>query len=188
MNTKKLILTATALLTLTFPLLAGAEDVQSKLGIRSSGSGYSSSVVDTQGDLEIDFRASQNSYRVNDPISFTIKGSKTFFLYLFSINEYGEAVMLIPGPEQKGNKYKGNRSHRVPNVGKELFADRPGRERVVLVASTKWLDPGTNRYKSKGGFYTASADVAEATVKGLRISSRKQQASHVTREVFVDIR
>lgn len=185
----KLLIAGIALLFITLPLTASAQDeVQSKLGIRPSGSGSSSStVVNQQGDLQIELRADKPSYRVNEAISFSIKGNKTFYLYLFSISEKGEAIMLIPGPEQKGNKYNGNKSYRVPNPGHDFFADRPGRERIVLVASTKWLDPGTKQYKSKGGFYTASAEVAESTVKGLRISSRQQKASHVTREAFVDI-
>ncbi len=186
----KLIIAGIALLFLTLPLTASAgEEAQSKLGIRPSGSGSSSStVLNQQGDLQIDFRADKASYRVDEAISFTIKGNRTFYLYLFSISEKGEAVMLIPGPEQKGNKYSANKSYRVPNPGHDFFADRPGRERIILVASTKWLDPGTKKYKSKGGFYTASADVAEATVKGLRISSRKQKASHITKQAYVDIR
>jgi len=178
-----------ALLFLALPLTASAQDsVQSKLGIRPSGSSSSSIVLHQQGDLQIDFRADKPFYRVDEAISFTIRGNKTFYLYLFSISEQGEAIMLIPGPEQQGNKYSANTSYRVPNPGHDFFADRPGRERIILVASTKWLDPGTKKYKSKGGFYTASAEVAEATVKGLRLSSRKQKASHITREAFVDIR
>ena len=186
---RRFVVGAITVLALALPMTGlASDDLQSKIGIRPGGSGAGSSTVrNQQGDLRIDFRANKSSYRVNDPISFSIKGNKTFFLYLFSISERGEAVMLIPGPQQEGNKYQGNRTYRVPNAGSELFADRPGRERMVLVASTKWLDPGTNRYKSKGGFYTASADVADATVKALRISSRQQQASHVTQEVYVDV-
>ena len=173
-------------LTLPLPAFAGSKNGESKLGIRTV-TDSTSGVIDRRGDLRIDFRADKEFYRVNEPISFSIKGNRTFFLYLFSISAEGEAVMLIPGPEQKGNKYKANIRHRVPNAGRDFFSDRPGSEQIILVASTRWLDPDTGQYNSKGGFYTASADVVAATVKGLRISSRKQQAGFVTREMSVRI-
>ena len=114
------------------------------------------------------------SYEVDEPISFHVRGNKTFFLYLYSIDkETDEVTLLLPTREgQRHNKYPANRTMVVPNEGQaQLLADEPGRERLLMVASTRYLPLKSRWYRKGLDYYTGKgADFeAEFAEKGIRV-------------------
>jgi hypothetical protein len=146
-------------------------------------------IRDRQKTFKVDFEPTKKSYKAGEAIRFRIKGNRDFFLYLFSINrEQNRAVLLIPGARQTGNKYSANQAHMVPNPGLEFFADRPGVEQVVMVASTKYIPLQTARYNKSGDFFTATPDVADDQIKALRLRPRDpQESQRITYDLTLQI-
>ena len=66
--------------------------------------------------LKVVLEPTEDSFRVDEPIRFKIRGNKDFFLYLFSIDkETEQATLILPSKEgQKHNKYPANRTLRCP--------------------------------------------------------------------------
>ena len=147
------------------------------LGIRDSG-----------GELHVDFSPAKPRFQVGEAIRFNIRGNRDFFLYLFSINEAdGSAVLLIPGSRQEGIKYRGGRTFVVPNPGLEFFANRPGTEKVVMLASSRYLDMDRAGFKTVGDFYTTTAKTAQTEFKALQLRSARKKAAYVIRQMDLDI-
>ena len=124
--------------------------------------------------LRVKLEPVKASYKVDEPIRFHIRGNKTFFLYLYSVDkETDEVTLLIPTREgQKHNKYPANQTLVVPNEGEaELLADEPGRERLLMVASTRYLPLKSRWYRKGLDYYTGKgADFeAEFADKGIRV-------------------
>lgn len=182
------LLSALLLLAFLLPVssLAAATDMQEKLGIRSvAGDGPPVHVSDN---LNIKFTPTQQTYRVNDGIEFTLKGDRDFFLYLFSINDNNEAILLIPGKTLKNNKYEAHKTYRVPTDKRfEFYSDKPGKERVIMFASTKWIDPKTSKYKAKGEFLVSTEEAAEVTIKGLRVRATNDKIGQNVQRVDINV-
>ena len=124
--------------------------------------------------LRVKLEPVKASYKVDEPIRFHIRGNKAFFLYLYSVDkETDEVTLLIPTREgQKHNKYPANQTLVVPNEGQaELLADEPGRERLLVVASTRYLPLKSRWYRKGLDYYTGKgADFeAEFAEKGIRV-------------------
>jgi hypothetical protein len=151
-------------------------DLEKELGIRQSSS-----------NLVVQFEPVRNEVQVNEAIRFRIKGNQTFYLYLFSINpELNRAVMLIPN-DRHGNKYEGGTTYTVPNPNLEFYADEPGLEKVVMVASTRYLQMDKGLYDKSGPFMTASAQQGRAQVKELSVRAAREKAGKVSKEVNIRI-
>ena len=126
--------------------------------------------------LRVKLQTVKASYKVDEPIRFHILGNKTFFLYLYSIDrDSDEVTLLLPTREgQRHNKYPANQTMVVPNEGQARFlADEPGRERVLMVASTRylplrsrWYREGADRYTGPGAGREFEKEFAE---KGIRV-------------------
>ncbi len=144
------------------------------------------------GDLRIAFDPLKSSYRVNEPIRFRVRGNQQFYLYLYTINDAtGEAVLLLPNKRQQGNKYPSRRSLVVPNKSVEFYSDSPGRERIIMVASTRYIDIDTARFKPVGDFAKTSTKGLEDAFasKGIRIRDNrtKPQSDVLVHELDVRI-
>ena len=124
--------------------------------------------------LRVKLEPVKASYKVDEPIRFHIRGNKTFFLYLYSIDkETDEVTLLLPTRQgQRHNKYPANRTMVVPNEGQiELLADEPGRERLLMVASTRYLPIKSRWYRKGADYYTGKGTEFEAEFaeKGIRV-------------------
>jgi hypothetical protein len=95
-------------------------------------------------DLDVSIRTERSRYHVDDPIRFQVKGNKPFFLYLFDVDPRTKrAVSILPNQRQGKDELKfpgDGRWRSVPNPGLEFYADRKGTERIVMVASERYLD------------------------------------------------
>lgn len=94
--------------------------------------------------LDVAFRTAENRYLVGETIRFEVKGNQPFFLYLFNIDpDTSRAVSILPNQRQGKDKlrYPGdNRWRAVPNPSIEFYSDRAGTERIVMVASERYLN------------------------------------------------
>ena len=109
--------------------------------------------------LRVSLEPVQDSFGVDEPIRFRIRGNKTFFLYLYSVDkDTDEVTLLLPTQEgQRHNKYPANRTRMVPNEGQaEFLADEPGRERLLMVASTRYLPVKSRWYRKGSDYYVGS--------------------------------
>ena len=124
--------------------------------------------------LRVKLEPVKASFKVDEPIRFNIRGNKPFFLYIYSVDKETDAVTLLL-PTKKGqrhNKYPANRTLAVPNKGEiELLADEPGRERLLMVASTKYLPVKSKWYRKGADYYVGkTADFEkEFADKGIRV-------------------
>ena len=143
--------------------------------------------------LAVTMTAKKISFNVGEPIRFEVKGNKTFFLYLFSINEKdNQGVRILPNELDKMNKYPAKRVLTVPNAKIEFVADKPGTEHLVMIASTKYLDLKTDDYKKAGDFLISDAKTVQNQVKAIRVQAapEKQQADKteiVVKDITVEI-
>ncbi len=160
---KKSALAALLALTLT-PLLSQAdafEPVSSSdklVRIRPANTGGGG----TQA-LNVQINTEKSSYRPNERIRFKVKSNKRVFIYLFNIDPVTKkGLLILPNHLQTQNQiqYPGdNRWYLLPNKALEFYADRPGTERILMVASEKYIDidkklQSMNSNKSVGDFYS----------------------------------
>ncbi|MCB1876528.1 MAG: DUF4384 domain-containing protein [Chromatiales bacterium] len=152
------------------------------------------------GGLQFSFEPTKEGYRVDEPIRFRLRSNKTFFLYVYAVDEGGaEATLLIPN-KRHGNKYRADRTFIVPNADMEFAADRPGINRLVVLGSTRYIDVDLKRFRSAGDYYSAKTMELEGAFaeKGIRIRDRKpegdrrptseRQGDVVVKEVELQIR
>lgn len=154
---------------LATPVQAGVE-----LGIDEVGQKTIRAEVPDSEPLRVSLEPVKASFKVDEPIRFNVHGNKAFFLYLYSIdNETDEVTLLLPTRRgQRHNKYPSNRILPVPNQGEiELLADAPGRERLLMVASTKYLPVKSKWYRKGADYYVGkTADFEqEFAEKGIRV-------------------
>ena len=130
-------LTALAMLGPATPALAQAEDdFEPALRIeRDDGA----SGVPRDG-LRLTVGNQRQQFRLNEPIRFTVQGNRTFYLWAYTLDDRGQAVVLVPSAAQRGNKYEAGRPHTLPNPGVSFYADQTGPHEITLIASTQWLD------------------------------------------------
>ena len=127
--------------------------------------------------LRVAFKAERSRYRVGEAIRFKVKGNRPFYLYLFNIDpRSGEGLVILPNAIQGKKRilYPGDhRWHTVPNPELEFYSDRPGKERIVMVASTRYLDVDQmkrwTRSKRVGDWYYFEEPL-KAVEKGLNLA------------------
>jgi len=117
------------------------------------------------GALKVAVKTEKNEYHPNEKIRFQVKTNKPAFIYMFNIDpKTGKALLILPNRLQTKNqiKYPGdNQWHLLPNQSLEFYADRPGIERIIMIASERYIDiekklkSGNN--KSVGDFYTMNS-------------------------------
>lgn len=169
-------------LTVTFTSQANA-------GMSLETLGTTEKVIRVQGvkeGLSVSLKANKNSFKVGETIRFTVKGNKTFFLYLFSIDKKAnQGVLILPNKLDKMNKYPAKRALIVPNAKVEFVADKVGTERLIIIASTKYLDLKTKGYKKAGDFLVSDAATVDNQVKAIRIQAAPEKINKTKNEVIV---
>jgi len=122
----------------------------------------------TGSDLRASIQASKAIYRVGEPIRFRVWANQDFFLYIISLDESGRPLeLLYPNVHEGGFRFTGRMTHTLPDRSWEFFADEPGVERIVAVASTTRVD--LNRGKSGGDW---ASYPAEEVYKAIRVRPR----------------
>lgn len=162
----------------------GADDMESK-AIRVDD-------PDTEP-LQVALEPTQESFRVNEPIRFRIRGNKRFFLYLYSVDEDGDATLILPTKRgQRHNRYPADTTLPVPNKeAADFLADKPGRETVVMVASTKYLPLKSSWFRDGADIYVGKAEELgkEFADKGIRVGTdRTRDANAFVKRLVVRIR
>lgn len=146
--------------------------------------------VEDKKKLEVEFAPTKSTFKVGEPVTFKIKGNQEFFLYLHSINtDDNRGVLILPNDLDKGNKYPAKRKMTVPNAHIEFVADRPGVEKIIMIASTRYLKPPKNGMKKLGDFLMGDAKAAEEHAKALRVQARSkpEKPDVVIKEIDVRI-
>jgi hypothetical protein len=130
--------------------------------------------VDEKTDLLVTVNPKQKSYKINEAINFNVSGNKDFYLYMFSVDENNKNVTLIfPNTQHQGNKFKKGHKNSIPSKKVEFISDRPGREKLIAIASTKYFSWDTEGYKTTGKFLQTDGEKFEQQVKAFRIRSRQ---------------
>ena len=161
-------------LMLTIAFLTACAQAGMELGIEEVGEKAIRAETPDSEPLRVSLEPVKASFKVDEPIRFNVHGNKTFFLYLYSIdNETDEVTLLLPTRRgQRHNKYPANRILPVPNKGEiELLADAPGRERLLMVASTKYLPVKSKWYRRGADHYVGKTAhfEQEFAEKGIRV-------------------
>jgi len=149
-NVKRLIIMSVALMAT--PIVTAQPEQNSEIDkdiqIRNSR---------TTDNLKVTLTPYERGYKVGEKIRFNIYGNQDFYLYLFTINQRtGQANMILPNRIQSANKYHGNTIHKVPNAQVEFYSDRSGTEKLIYVASKKYLNWDISGYKKVGDFLRTS--------------------------------
>lgn len=152
-KTSRFILMVSLTLSSAYAYSGALEEVpnnEKRIGVRAA----------QNSEFSVKLKTAQSSYKVNEAISFKVKGSHTFYLYLFNhIKSSNQAVAILPNKYQtsKNIKYKANQWQKVLNKKLEFYSDRAGKERIIMVASKKYLDVNKllkkTRSKGIGDFY-----------------------------------
>ena len=154
------------------------------------------SIRNVTAHLTVEMKTIKPSFKPDEAIKFNIKGNQDFFLYIFAIDDqFGTVTMMLPNKLQTGNKYTAKQLHRVPNATEmELVSDKPGTEKIVMLASTKYLHWNTNGYTEAGKYMHTSNERSNTQLEALRIRKPNQtvtaQVSNgeiIMREMLVQI-
>ena len=161
---------------LSLALCAGAwateKPVEGKaLGIRVNKPVLKPAIALTTKQLSLDVKTNKQRYTVGDTFSLDVRGNQNFYLWVFAMNEgAARGRMLVPGIVQGRNNYMANRDYKVPATGSyELFMDKPGLEKVIVVASTKWIDVDVTKLTQNNHYYSSSYNNLQTQLKGLRL-------------------
>jgi len=141
-----------------------------------------------QPPLQVDFSPLKSSFAVNESIKFKIEGNKKFFLFLFNIDYANdEAVMILPNKLQgaKRNMYLARQRLTVPNPNAEFYSDRPGSERIIMMATTKYpKEIVLSNYRRAGNFRVTEAQTIQQQLKRIQLREPQIRASK-TEEIFI---
>lgn len=101
----------------------------------------------------IEVGTEQESYRVDEPIRIGVNVERPAFLYLYTIDSAtGEASLLEPLNGGRARKLMPGDTAWLPARSLEFYADAPGTERIVAVASERALDLSAVRAaEARGG-------------------------------------
>lgn len=157
-----------ATLLLTALLSAGTAHADEDKGIRvrEGGSGAEA------GNATVTIESAKSEYKVDEPIRFRVKATKPMYVYVYTVDaDTGNALMLMPSRKLKENRIEANRSVMVPAKAVDFYADKPGKEKVVVIASTKKLDVDPMKMKAMGDFGAEESDELESEFesKGIRV-------------------
>ncbi len=141
-------------------------DEDKGIRVRESGSGAETS------NATVSIESVKSEYKVDEPIRFRVKATKPMYVYVYAVDaDTGNALMLMPSRKLKENRIEANRSVMVPAKAIEFYSDKPGKEKVVVVASAKKLDVDPMKMKAMGDFGAAESEALESDFesKGIRV-------------------
>ncbi len=154
----------------------------------SKAIGVRSGDASSDRDFQVSFQPLKDVYQTGERIRFRIRGNKTFYLYLFSIDErQNRGYLLFPNVKQSDNMYQANADYEVPAKEVEFYSDLPGTEKIVMVASTAKLDVKMEKYAKSGNLFRSEAKTMEQDVKALRIRSGDKKEQKVVQELTLVI-
>lgn len=132
--------------------------------------------------LKVSVEPTKPEYKVDEPIRFRVKGNDSFYLYVYSVDAAtGNAWLLLPNKKSKDNRFAGGKTVMVPSKNVEFVADKPGKEKIVMVATAKKLDVATGSFKAKGDFLEGSTQELEGDFesKGIRVREAAESSPSV---------
>jgi len=169
------------MVAMVLSLMMGSAEWSQAIEVRS-GSG------NADGDFKVMFEPVKPVYKTGERIQFRVRGSKTFYLYLFSVDtRENRGYVLLPNALQQYHKYSAKKEYLVPEKNVEFYSEQPGTEKIIMLASTKKLDIRMEKYTKSGNFFTSEASEVEEEVKSLSIRSRKKKAQKVSTEISLVI-
>lgn len=116
-------------------------------------------------DVEVMF--DKNTFKVEENFGFKVKGNQRFFLYVFYLDKKeNKAVLVLPTGDHKGNMYEAGKTLSVPTTG-SFYADTPGTEEMIVVASKKYFEWNTDGYTSLGNMLSVDMKQFEQQLKAL---------------------
>lgn len=182
-------LSLAAVLTVTGPALAqSSNDLEPQLRIERDGGGAHNS-----GAFQFEISNPQRQYRLKERISFQVSGNQKFFVWAYTVEKNGRAIILVPSAGQHGNQYSAG-THRLPNPGISFYADEIGPHQITIIASNRWLEIDNwlqrNAQKSGDLMEIPAAEIEKAfSEMGVQIGSDRRsqgrQPSAANAEVVV---
>lgn len=125
------------------------------------------------GSIKFQVQTDKTAYRVDEPIRLKVRGERDFYLYVYAVDEAsGNAWLILPNRKQTHNRISANQWQKVPGANLEFVSDKPGVEKLIIVASTKKVDIDPMKLSTKGGDFveTKVADLEDSfEAKGIRI-------------------
>ena len=95
--------------------------------------------------LAVEIKTAKSAYGINEPISFVVQANKDAYLYLYSITPENKVVQVFPNQHEANNQIRANQKVAFPKKSK-ILADRPGREKFVLIATAAKLTIPTREF------------------------------------------
>lgn len=131
------------LLALMFASLLGSQLLAAEEGSKgivppSDGSTATPAVTNQQA-LHLDLELVKRRVAVGEPILFTARGNRDFYLYLYGLQDDGTLVSLFPSADDSDNRLGGGQDHRLPRQG-YIYDLAPGSKTIFALAS---LSPQT---------------------------------------------
>jgi len=124
--------------------------------------------------LKVDFKATKDSFAVDEAISFKFRSNKQAYVYVFNIPENEQkAIQLFPNKFDKVNLVKANKTVIIPSKKSAFKSDSAGVEKIVLVVSEKKLNIQHSE-SAEGRFYSVDKGLVDSTVKAIRVESGDQ--------------
>ncbi len=100
----------------------------------------------------------KKEYRVKEPIRLKVRGEQDYYLYMWNIGEDGTETLLFPNKKQRKNHFAGGQGYVIPGLDSQpLFGDKPGKEKLRVVASARKVDLDYSGLNSEGDYYTGDA-------------------------------
>jgi hypothetical protein len=127
--------------------------------------------------LDVKFTTQKSVYQVNEPIQFDVKLSKSAYVYLFSTRS-DNATLIYPNKLDKAQKIAANKTTSLP-VRSQFVSDRPGTERLVLLASTEPINLQTTKGLT-GDFDNIALNEVDDILKNVRVESVGKAEKQVT--------
>lgn len=143
------------------------------------------------GSFKFQVQTEKAAYKVDEPIRLKVRAEQDFYLYVYAVDEAsGNAWLLLPNRKQPHNRISANQWQKVPGANLEFVSDKPGMEKLIVVASAKKVDIDPMKLSAKGGDFveTKAADLEGAfEAKGIRIRDAAQPEGVVVKRLEVKI-
>ena len=122
-------------LMLTAAFLAACVHADVELGIEEVEDKAIRAEIPDSEPLRVSLEPVKASFKVDEPIRFNVRGNKTFFLYLYSIdNETDEVTLLLPTPERpEAQQIPGQPNPARSQQGRNRVAGRRPRPREAAL-------------------------------------------------------
>jgi len=155
-----LLIAITAISGNVFANDAGAQAI----GVRDTNNSCNSSSECQDPNLTV--TPVKRSYKAGQAIFFKVKASEDAYLYAFTPDKNGEAMIIWPAEKNFNNqtKLKKNKTYKVPADGIEFFSDTPNTtEEIVFVVTREKQNLSKLKRQSFGSMSMASTkDIASS--------------------------